>query len=141
MHGSPVSSVQGSDDDRVLLAPRFPTLHARNGSSSSNADITPISTPSPSKKAAKIRQTTPNKLVQTKLAFKNSVSGATPKERLAQMGVMRAGAVSLYFNEDDDEDPESEEVLGRDYLVGSFNRNKVQYGSYNPRSEGFRVID
>jgi len=141
MHGSPVSSVQGSDDDRILLAPRFPTLHARNGSSSSNADITPISTPSPSKKAAKARQLTPNKLVQTKLAFKNSISGATPKERLAQMGVIRAGAMSPYYIEDDDEDPESEEVLGRDYLAGSFNGNRVQYGSYNPRSEGFRVID
>ncbi|KAG8738332.1 hypothetical protein FRC10_006975 [Ceratobasidium sp. 414] len=141
MHGSPVSSVQGSDDDRVLLAPRFPTLHARNGSSSSNADITPISTPSPSKKAAKIRQVTPNQLVQAKLAFKNSISGATPKERLAQMGVVRAGAVGLYYNEDDDEDPESEEVFGQGYLAGSFNGSKVQYGSYNPRSEGFRVID
>ncbi|KAG9127304.1 hypothetical protein FRC07_014933 [Ceratobasidium sp. 392] len=140
MHGSPVSSVQGSDDDRVLLAPRFPSLHARNGSSSSNADITPISTPSPNKKAAKMRQTTPNKLVQTKLAFKNSVSGATPKERLAQMGVIRAGTVSLYSKEED-EDEESEEIFGQDYLAGSLNGNKSQYVSYNPRSQGFRVMD
>ncbi|KAG8736344.1 hypothetical protein FRC12_017670 [Ceratobasidium sp. 428] len=142
MHGSPVSSIQGSDDDRVLLAPRYPTLHARNGSSSSTADITPISTPSPSKKAAKMRQTTPNKLTQTKQAFKNSISGATQKERLAQMGVIRAGTVSLYYNEDDeDDDQESEEVLSRDYLAGSLKGNKVQYDNYNPRSNGFRVVD
>ncbi|QRV98897.1 hypothetical protein RhiJN_26916 [Ceratobasidium sp. AG-Ba] len=138
MHGSPVpSSILGSDEDRVLVAPSFPSMHARNGSSSSNADFTPIPTPSPGKKAAKARQATPTKMVQTKLAFKNSVSGSTQAERLAQMGVIRAGSIRPVFNDDDEE---SEEAFDRDYPARSYN-NAVQYGNYNPRPETYRVID
>jgi len=150
MHGSPVSSVQGSDDDRILVAPRLTTFHGHNrtGSSSSSVDHPPLPTPSPGKKfgSAKMRQTTPSKSSQAKMAFKNSVSGLTQKERLAQMGVGgRAGSVSLYYGEDDgEEDQESEETFGRGFLGGSYNGSAGsdrRYGSFDRRSEGFRVID
>jgi hypothetical protein len=146
MHGSPLSSVQGSDDDRILVAPRLTTLHGhhRTGSSSSSVDHS-LPTPSPGKKfgSAKMRQTTPSKSSQAKMAFKNSVSGLTHKERLAQMGVgVRPASVSLYSPEDDgEEDQESEEVFGRGFLAGSYNGSDGRYSSFDRRSEGFRVID
>lgn len=138
MHGSPVPpSILGSDDDRVLLASYLSAAHTRNGSSSSNTDFTPIPTPSPNKKAAKARQGTPNKLVQTKLAFQNSVSGSTTAERLAQMGVTRAGPPSQLYHDDDEE---SEETFDKNYPAKSYNGKGIQYAGYN-RPDAFRVIN
>lgn len=103
MHGTAISSEE-DDDDRVLLAPHAIPPHARTGSSSSSAidfldyplGVTGMSS-SPSKGPGfNGARATPTGRIQAKNAFKNSVTGSTPKERLQQMGV---GAASDFFGD------------------------------------------
>ncbi|KAG8753807.1 hypothetical protein FRC11_007125 [Ceratobasidium sp. 423] len=136
MHGSSASSED--EEDRVLVAPapRVAALHARTGSSSSSViDFPDYPASSPSKRpTSRANNIIATHRAQVKNAFKNSVNGTTPKERLLQMGVGSAAG----FSPDEDSDS-SEPVIRGGVLQFPNHGSPNKYGIANGRRVNGKV--